>query len=221
VRLFVAIVPPPAVTAELDGQLAGPRRDWPALRWTRPPDWHVTLAFLAEVPEQVLPALTRRLDRAAGRHRPQELAVHGAGTFPGAARARVLWAGIRAAQAPWADSAPAEQAPGAGLGPRGRAGGQPGGLVGLPALAASVAAAARRAGAPPPDEGRRYRPHITLARLSEPADLRGVTAALAGLASPGWTAADIELIRSHPPAPVAGARPTYETLARCPLDAVT
>ncbi|HEY1617934.1 MAG TPA: RNA 2',3'-cyclic phosphodiesterase [Streptosporangiaceae bacterium] len=223
-RLFVAIVPPPAVTAELDGQLAGPRADWPALRWTRQPDWHVTLAFLGEVPEPVLPPLITRLERAARRHQPQELAVHGVGTFPGVARAQVLWAGIRAAQAPWADSAPGGQTgqpPRAALGPPGRVGGgsagQAGGLASLSALAASVAAGARRAGAPPPDASRRYRPHITLARLSRPADLRALAAALSGLTSLGWTAADIELIRSHPPAPIAGARPTYETLARCPL----
>jgi 2'-5' RNA ligase len=200
VRLFVAIVPPPAVKAELDGQLIGPRGDWPALRWTRPPDWHVTLAFLGAVPEPVLPSLMARLGRAAHRHQATELAVRGVGTFPGAAGARVLWAGIAAGQ------------------PGGASGDQSGRAAAtLRPLAASVAAAARRVGALPPDEGRRYRPHITLARLSGPADLRALTAALADLASQPWMAAEIELIRSHPPVPVKGARPYYETLARCSL----
>ncbi len=40
-------------------------------------------------------------------------------------------------------------------------------------LAMSVSAGARRAGAPPPD-GRRYRPHVTLARCRVPADVRPI-----------------------------------------------
>jgi 2'-5' RNA ligase len=188
VRLFVAIVPPSAVVAELDDRTARLRTDWPGLRWTGPQAWHVTLAFLGEVPEQLLPDLSVRLKRAAHRHPAQDLAVRRAGAFPGAARARVLWAGIAADPAP------------------------------LRALAASVAAGARRAGAPPPDEGRRYRPHITLARLREPADLRPITTELADLAGSRWTADRIDLIRSHPAGPGAGSRPRYENLAHWPLE---
>jgi 2'-5' RNA ligase len=184
VRLFVAIVLPPAVVAELDDAVAPLRPARPDLRWTGPDAWHVTLAFLGEVPAEILPDLHVRLDRAGRRHPALELAVRGGGAFPGASRARVLWAGIQA------DTRP------------------------LGALAASVAAGARRAGAPPPDEGRRYRPHITLARLREPADVSSLTARLADLAGTSWTARDIYLIRSHP---VPGGRPRYETVASWPL----
>jgi len=183
----VAIVPPPAVVAELDDRTAWLRATWPGLRWTGPEAWHITLAFLADVAEQALPDLSVRLERAARRHPAQDLAVRGAGAFPGASNAQVLWAGID--------------------GDRG----------GLRALAASVAAGARRAGAPSPDEGRRYRPHITLARLREPADVRPLTSDLATLATSRWTAARIELIRSHSPGPAPGSRPRYELLAHWPL----
>ena len=134
-RLFVAIVPPPAVTAELDASTAPLRPAWPELRWTGPEAWHITLAFLGEVREEVVPELSTRLERAARRHRAQPLAVRGGGAFPSPPRARVVWAGLDADR-------PA-----------------------LAALAASVAAGARRAGAPSPDEDRRFRAHITLARL--------------------------------------------------------
>jgi 2'-5' RNA ligase len=186
-RLFVAIVLPPAVAAELAAQAAPLRSAWPGLRWASPDAWHLTLAFLGEVPEEVLPGLAERLKRAAGRHPAQDLAVRGGGAFPGAARARVVWAGIEADRAA------------------------------LRKLAASVAAGARRAGAPPPDEGRRYRPHVTLARLRDPADVRPLAAELAGLSGTGWTAADIHLIRSHPPGAAPGSRPRYQALASCPL----
>lgn len=186
-RLFVAIVPPPPVTAELDARTVPLRRAWPDLRWTTREAWHVTLAFLGEAREDVLPELTTRLERAARRHRAQRLAVRGGGAFPGPSRARVVWAGLDADRAA------------------------------LAALAASVAAGARRAGAPSPDEDRRFRAHITLARLREPADVRPLTEGLADLAGTPWTATEIQLIRSHLPGPGAGRTPVYTSLAAWPL----
>ena len=72
-----------------------------------------------------------RLERAAARHPCLVVSLGGAGAFPGACGARVLWTGVQ---------------------------GEP---LGLAALAASVAAGARRAAAPPAEEGRRFRPHLT------------------------------------------------------------
>jgi RNA 2',3'-cyclic 3'-phosphodiesterase len=186
VRLFVAVVPPPDVLADLEARTASLRPAWPALRWTGSESWHLTLAFLGQVAEDLLPELDTRLARAAGRHPAQDLAIQGGGAFPGPARATVVWAGLRA------DG------------------------TALAALAASVAAGARRAGAPPPDENRRYRPHLTLARLREPADVRPLTVELARLAGPPWTATEIQLIQSHPPAGVRQP-PAYTTVARWPL----
>jgi len=182
VRLFVAIVPPDGVLVELAKAVEPLRSANPELRWTGPEDWHLTLAFLGEVAEDVLPELMIRTERAAQRHPAQQIAVRGAGAFPKAARARVVWAGISTTS---------------GLGP----------------LAASVAAGARRAGAPPPDEGRRYRAHLTLARCRrQAADVSGVTATLAGFEGTPWTAADIRLIRSN-----LHGSPRYAELGRWPL----
>ena len=166
-RLFVAVEPPEAALAELEDAVAPLRAAAPELRWTGTAAWHLTLAFLGEVDETVLPGLSARLERAAHRHPQQRLAITGGGAFPSARRAQVLWAGITA------DT---------------RA---------LASLAASVAAAARRAGAPPPDEHRKYRAHLTLARCRGSADVSGLTEALAGFAGAAWTADSIHLIRSH------------------------
>jgi RNA 2',3'-cyclic 3'-phosphodiesterase len=181
-RLFVAIMPPPAALDELAAAVEPLRAARPELRWTTAQDWHLTLAFLGEVTETVLPELGRRLERAAARHLAQELAIRGGGAFPGRARARVLWAGIQA---------------GSGLAP----------------LAATVAAGARRAGAPAPDEGRKYRAHLTLARCREPVSVVAETTALGGLAGTPWTATEIRLIRSN-----LSRKPSrYEELGAWPL----
>ena len=181
-RLFVALSPPEKALDELEATVAPLRPAWPDLRWTSPQSWHVTLAFLGEVDEAVLDRLAVRLERAAHRHAGLVLSAAGAGAFPTAPRARVLWTGLRAD------------------------------LGALRAIAGSVAAAARRAGAPPPDGRRRFRPHVTLARSREPADVRPLIAGLAGYSGTAWTADRVHLIRSH-----LGPQPWYESVGDWPL----
>ena len=186
-RLFVAVAVPGHAADELDGAVAPLRQSWPALRWTGRDAWHVTLAFLGEVNETVSARLEPRLERAAARHPRLAVSLGGAGAFPGAGRARVLWTGVQ---------------------------GEPRSLV---ALAASVAAGARRAGAPPAEEGRRFQPHLTLARCRAPVDARPLVDSLSGYAGTPWTAGEIYLIRSHLPGGRPHDRPRYETLGRWPL----
>ncbi|MGH3183062.1 MAG: RNA 2',3'-cyclic phosphodiesterase, partial [Streptosporangiaceae bacterium] len=132
-RLFVAIAPPSAVLDELDALVEPLRARRLDLRWTNREAWHVTLAFLGQVDEAAAAKLLPRLERAARRHHQMRLGFAGAGAFPAAARANVLWSGLS--------------------GDRGA----------LARLADSVVAGASRAGATPPDKGRRFQPHLTLA----------------------------------------------------------
>jgi 2'-5' RNA ligase len=183
VRAFVALVPPAGALAELETAVAPVRAAHPGLRWTPPAQWHLTLAFLGEVDEGVLPELTERLARAARRHPPTPLALAGGGRFGD----RVLWTRVHAAAAPGRGSAvPADRVPHPG-GPRG--------IDGVRRLAASVTAAARRSGIPVDD--RPYRPHLTLARTRDGADLRPAVAALGGFTGSPWTADAVHLVRSR------------------------
>jgi RNA 2',3'-cyclic 3'-phosphodiesterase len=182
-RLFVAIEPPASALAELLAAVDPLRLRAPELRWTGTQSWHLTLAFLGEVSEPSVPELSIRLERAAHRHPPQRLAIAGGGAFPSVRRAQVLWAGFSADD---------------------RA---------LAALAASVAAGARRAGVPPPDEKRKYRPHLTLARCREAADVSGLTQELSGFSGSPWVANSIHLVRSY----LTGGAPRYEDVGAWPL----
>lgn len=184
-RLFVALHPPPAALAELEAAVAPLRGGWSELRWTGPDRWHVTLAFLGEVAQDKLDELSVRLARAAARHPAQELRIGSGGAFPSQKKARVLISRIE--------------------------GDQPA-VAALAALAASVAAGARRAGAPPPDEGRKFRPHLTLARCRQPTDVGAIVDALGGFSGAAWPATEIHLVMSH-----AGPKAWYETLQSWPL----
>jgi RNA 2',3'-cyclic 3'-phosphodiesterase len=90
-RMFVALLPPPAATAELAAALDAVRGlpDAGRLRWTAREGWHLTLAFLGEVPDPARSGLDERLGRAARRHGPYDLRLAGAGRFGD----RALWAG--------------------------------------------------------------------------------------------------------------------------------
>ena len=66
VRMFVAVVPPDDVVEHLDGFL-DVRRDAAPFRWAAIEQLHLTLAFLADVPDRKLDDLVERLGRAAAR----------------------------------------------------------------------------------------------------------------------------------------------------------
>lgn len=95
IRTFYALtVPPPLVDAvrRIQGRA---RIDLPrGLRWTRPEQTHMTLAFLGDVPVDALPDLKSILEQVAADSPAFDVEVQGIGGFPRAERPRVVWAGV-------------------------------------------------------------------------------------------------------------------------------
>jgi 2'-5' RNA ligase len=93
VRLFVAVDPPEEVRVDLATAL---RERAPDLlteaKPVRPEQFHLTLAFLGEVPEERLSAVWSTVERAAASTRPLRLGLAGSGAF-GRDRA-VVWVGL-------------------------------------------------------------------------------------------------------------------------------
>ena len=58
-----------------------------------PHQFHFTLKFLGETPEERLPAAREAAERAAAGAAPFDLALEGLGAFPDAGPPRVVWAG--------------------------------------------------------------------------------------------------------------------------------
>lgn len=185
-RMFVAVEPPDEAVEHLDEFLAV-RREAAEFRWALPTQFHLTLAFLDSVADRHLDELLERLERAAGRRTSFATRVAGGGAFPNPARARVLYAGL-------------------GLAPEAR--------VELDRLATGARAAAGRTGIAV--EGRRFRPHITLARLQRPTEVSNWVRLLDGYAGPEWQVDRISLVASYLGEGPHG-RPRYETLAELPL----
>jgi RNA 2',3'-cyclic 3'-phosphodiesterase len=95
-RTFIAIAVPEPVEQELARLQAELAPEVAGCHWTSTRPFHITLAFLGDVPDsdlnqicQTVTASTISLDRF-------EVEVHGLGAFPNASRPRVVWAGVTA-----------------------------------------------------------------------------------------------------------------------------
>ncbi len=179
--MFVAVVPPQEAVDHLE-EFLEPRRAAAAFRWATAEQFHVTLAFLATVEDRHLDELVERLGRAAARRTAFETRVAGGGAFPDAGRARVVWAGLE-------------------LDEQGR--------TELDRMATGARAAASRTGIPV--EGKRFRPHVTLARLGRPEEVSNWVRLLDAYAGPPWTVDRLTLVASHLGEGPRG-RPRYEVV---------
>ncbi|GAW50369.1 MULTISPECIES: RNA 2',3'-cyclic phosphodiesterase [unclassified Nocardioides] len=180
-RMFAALVPPPEAVEHLD-EFVEVRRPAGEFRWATAEQLHVTLAFLASVEERRLDDLAERLARAAARRTTFDTAIAGGGAFPNPARARILWAGLDLDED---------------------------GRTQLDRLATGCRAAANRAGIAV--DGRRFRPHVTLARIGHPTEVSSWVRLLDGYAGPRWPADRVALVASYLGEGARG-RPRYEVV---------
>jgi 2'-5' RNA ligase len=90
VRVFIALAPPDHAKEELARELRPAYATHPHVRWNRIEDWHITLAFLGELPVETVPLLRPPLADLAAGHPRLRLALRGSGNFDD----RVLWSGI-------------------------------------------------------------------------------------------------------------------------------
>ncbi|MFD9684835.1 RNA 2',3'-cyclic phosphodiesterase [Kitasatospora sp. NPDC059146] len=185
-RLFVAVLPPAEALQGLSDAVA-PLHGLPGadrLRWTAVEGWHLTLAFLGQVPAERLPELETALAAVAGAHPAHPLRIAGAGRFGD----RVLWAGVEGRTR--ALRGLAEAVAGATAEFTGEA----------DALAFHPHLTLARAGS--------SRGHRRAAQRVAAAELEGPAAALAGYRGPEWEAAGLHLMRSD----LAGGFAHYESL---------
>ncbi|MEW2178445.1 RNA 2',3'-cyclic phosphodiesterase [Streptomyces sp. NPDC005406] len=90
IRVFIALAPPDPAKEELVRELRPAYGTHPRMRWNRVEDWHITLAFLGELPVGTVPLLRPPLARVAAAHLSPRLTLRGGGGFDD----RVLWTGI-------------------------------------------------------------------------------------------------------------------------------
>lgn len=92
-RCFVAIELPHELCNNISGLTSGLRASRAKVRWVPGENLHLTLKFLGNTPEGLLPDIRDGLSAAATGHGPFTLAFRGTGVFPGLRRPRVVWVG--------------------------------------------------------------------------------------------------------------------------------
>ena len=95
-RLFLAVFPPAAVQRAAAAMIDALRRPGDGVSWVKPDNLHYTLRFIGEVGEDGARRIGEAARVAAARCAPFDATLGGAGAFPSAHRARVLWIGMPA-----------------------------------------------------------------------------------------------------------------------------
>jgi len=96
IRAFWAIDLPQELKTALGALQERLRTDLPPAHWPPPENFHLTLAFLGNIPETALPQALEAGRQVATAHRPFSLHTTDLGAFPDPKRARILWLGLQA-----------------------------------------------------------------------------------------------------------------------------
>jgi 2'-5' RNA ligase len=94
-RLFVALELPAEVRDAIVKTTANLRPEAPGARWSKPGSIHVTLKFLGETDENLLPQIKMALEQIVSPD-TVSLRLRGVGFFPDEKRPRVMWCGVEA-----------------------------------------------------------------------------------------------------------------------------
>ena len=95
IRAFIAIPVPVMVRTfigDIQQRLRGPGMD---VRWVRPENVHLTLAFLGDIDAARVAAIGQQIDTAVMKIPSFSLSAGGTGVFPDLRRARVVWIGLK------------------------------------------------------------------------------------------------------------------------------
>jgi RNA 2',3'-cyclic 3'-phosphodiesterase len=95
-RIFIAIAVPEPLERELVRLRAELAPEVPGCRWTAALPFHLTLAFLGDVPNSDLDDVHEAAAASADAIEPFDVTVTGLGVFPSPGRPRVIWAGVTA-----------------------------------------------------------------------------------------------------------------------------
>ena len=82
IRTFIAVFPPPEVISSLGQAVKEFRRVAPDAKWVAPANFHFTVRFLGDLPEERLDLLTRCVAESMRGEECFEVTLQGLGAFP-------------------------------------------------------------------------------------------------------------------------------------------
>jgi 2'-5' RNA ligase len=95
-RLFIAIDPEPAMLDTIFKLISTMKREYPTkgMRYTVPQNLHLTLLFLGDTDEQLIPDIGNKLDKICQNFTEFDLEFANLGAFPSRRNPRIIWLGV-------------------------------------------------------------------------------------------------------------------------------
>ena len=100
-RLFLAIPLSDAVRGAVAEMQARLRATGAGVRWVEPDNFHITVKFIGDRPDELLPELEGVCGAVAAQTDAFEISVRGAGAFPKRGPLKTLWAGLSEGAEAW------------------------------------------------------------------------------------------------------------------------
>lgn len=94
IRLFVAVDTPREIRDALTGLRDRLKHSGADVRWESPEKFHITLKFIGDAPEELLPDFVSLLEGVAAHRAQVEIRYGGIGCFPDRHDPRVIWVGV-------------------------------------------------------------------------------------------------------------------------------
>lgn len=93
-RLFIAIETPPEIKSQIANVISELQSAQADVRWEQLEKIHITLKFLGEIREDLLPQIVLFLVGVAGNTSPFTIRYSGLGCFPNMHEPRIVWIGV-------------------------------------------------------------------------------------------------------------------------------
>ena len=97
-RCFIAIEIPEAIKKAVQDIIDILRKSGADVKWISEENLHITLQFLGETDESLIPAIKGALDKILTTYCPFYIKIAGVGCFPYGRRPRVIWVGMEESQ---------------------------------------------------------------------------------------------------------------------------
>ncbi len=94
IRAFIAIGIPGELKGKIGKISSSLSIQIPGVRWIPPENLHLTLKFLGDVEQAIIPDIQTILDLLAARHLPITARFGGLDAFPNRRRPRIIWLGV-------------------------------------------------------------------------------------------------------------------------------
>jgi len=93
-RCFIAIEIPETIRRSIDDSITALKKSGAEVKWVARENIHLTVQFLGETEESLIPKIKEALDKKLSPYSPFYIRICDVGCFPDRKRPRVIWVGV-------------------------------------------------------------------------------------------------------------------------------